>query len=156
MRIKPKQKGAQAVEFALVLPFLVLVVLAVLDFAFLAYNKAVITNASREAARRGTVLTAAVWDTDEISQVACDYARGALINVGPTAITATCDSTAGPTITVTPAAAPAFNTPVTVTVSYVSRGITLFTLGGIWGTGTGTTHVGSPFTLTASTQMNHE
>lgn len=156
MRSLTRQSGAQAVEFALVLPFLVLVVVAVVDFAFLAYNKAVITNASREAARRGTILTAAAWDPDEIGQVACNYARGALINVGPTAITAACDGTAGPTITVTPAAAPAFNTPVTVTVTYVSRGITLFTLGSIWGTGTGPNFVGSPFTLTASTQMNHE
>jgi Flp pilus assembly protein TadG len=158
MRSIRKQDGAQAVEFALILPFLVLVVLAVLDFAFLAYNKAVLTNASREAARRGTVLTAAAWDPADVSQVACTYARAALINVGPTAITPNCDGTVGPTITVTPAAMPAnpFNTQVTVTISYVSRGIVLFPLGSIWGTGAGTNHVGSPFTLTASTQMNHE
>jgi len=156
MRPLRTQKGAQAVEFALILPFLVLVVLAVLDFAFLAYNKAVITNASREAARRGTILSAAAWNPADVGQVACTYARAALINVGPNPIAPSCDSAVGPTITVTPTTTPAFNTPVTVTVTYVSRGITLFTLGSIWRTAEGTNFVGSPFTLTATTQMNHE
>jgi len=150
MRIQ-KQRGAQAVEFALVLPFLMLVVLAVLDFAFLAYNKAVITNASREAARRGVILTAAAWNPADIRQVACNYARGALINVGTTPIATDCAT--GVSITVTPATAPAFNTPVTVAVSYASRGITL---GTIYNLGVGSAFVGSPITLTASTQMNHE
>ena len=45
-----KQKGAQAVEFALVLPFFILILFLVLDFGMLVYNKAIITNASREGA----------------------------------------------------------------------------------------------------------
>ena len=57
------QRGAQAVEFALVLPFFLALLLLIIDFGFLVYNKAVITNASREAARAGTVLTAAPWTT---------------------------------------------------------------------------------------------
>jgi len=47
--------GAAAVEFALVLPLLVFVVFGIIEFGFLLYDKAVITNASREAARRACV-----------------------------------------------------------------------------------------------------
>lgn len=148
-----RHRGAQAVEFALVLPFLILIIFAVLDFFLLAYNKTVITGASREAARHGIILTTAAWNTATVRQVACDYTRTMLINVGAPAISTNCTGATDPQITVTPAAAPAFNTPVTVTVTYTPSG---FTLGTWWGLGTGPNQVGSPMTLTASTQMNHE
>lgn len=146
-------RGAQAVEFALVLPFLLLIIFAVIDFFFLAHNKAVITNASREAARRATLLTTATWNTNDIRAVACNYARGALISVGAPAITTTCNATGDPTISVTPTAAPSFNDPVTVTVSYTVQG---FSLGSWWNLGTGPNSVGAPMVLTATTTMNHE
>ena len=79
------QKGTQAVEFALVLPFLILIIFAVLDFGILVYNKAIITNASREAVRSGTVLSGLTWDASRIAlikQVACNYAKSALIKIG--------------------------------------------------------------------------
>lgn len=148
-----KQKGAQAVEFALVLPFLVLVIFAVLDFGILVYNKAIITNASREAARRGITLSAAAWNTATIKQVACDYAKNTLVTVSSGTRASDCTGTADPVVTVTPLAAPAFNTPVTVNVSY---NVTGFSMGSWWSLGAGSSSVGSPFTLTASTQMNHE
>jgi Flp pilus assembly protein TadG len=156
MKSTQKQKGAQAVEFALVLPFLVLVIFAVLDFGILVYNKAIITNASREAARRGTMLTAATWSAATVAQAACNYARNTVITVAaasPTRTTATCTGTADPTIVVTPVAAPAFNDPITVTVNYSVSG---FTMGTWWGLGTGPNTIGSPFVLTATTRMNHE
>ena len=144
-----QQIGSQAVEFALVLPFMILIIFAVLDFAFLAYNKAVITNASREAARRASVLTAATWNPATVALVACNYARGALIHVGPAA-SGTCS---GATVSVTPTSTPTFAAPVTVTVTYASTG---FSMGSWFNLGTGTSHVGSPITLTATTQMLHE
>jgi len=49
------EHGAAAVEFALVLPLLLFVVFGIIEFGFLLYDKAVITNASREAARRACV-----------------------------------------------------------------------------------------------------
>jgi Flp pilus assembly protein TadG len=149
---RTKQTGAQAIEFALVLPFLILIIFAVLDFGILVYNKAIITNASREAVRHGVILTGAAWNPASVAQRACNYASSALITVSTGTRTATCTGTADPVINVTPIAAPAFNDPVTVTVSYQVRG---FSLGTWWGLGTGTS-VGSPITLTASTQMNHE
>lgn len=147
------QRGSQAVEFALVLPFMILIIFAVLDFAFLAYNKAVITNASREGARRAILLTTAAWSTTTIQQTACNYARNALIRVGTGTSNATCTGSADPTITVTPTAAPAFNAPVTVTVQFNSGG---FSLGNWFNLGNGTPHVGSTISITASTQMIKE
>jgi Flp pilus assembly protein TadG len=149
-----RQKGAQAVEFALILPFFILIIFAVLDFGILVYNKAIITNASREAVRSATVLTAASWSTSTIAQVACNYSGNTLISVAASGgtRTSTCTGSEDPVITVTPATAPAFNEPVTVTVSYTVRG---FSLGSWWGLGTGTS-VGSPLVLVATTQMNHE
>ena len=49
------QKGAAAVEFAIVLPFLVLLVFGIIEFGTMFYNEQVITNASREGARVGIV-----------------------------------------------------------------------------------------------------
>jgi hypothetical protein len=51
---KSKSNSGQAiVEFALVLPILIILLLGVMDFGIVLYNKAVITNASREGARAG-------------------------------------------------------------------------------------------------------
>lgn len=52
-----KNKGAAVVEFAVVLPILLLLVFGIIEFGFLLYNKAMLTNASREAARVGIVYT---------------------------------------------------------------------------------------------------
>jgi hypothetical protein len=49
------QSGAALVEFALILPLLLLLVFGIIEFSLLLYNKAVITNASREGARFGIV-----------------------------------------------------------------------------------------------------
>jgi Flp pilus assembly protein TadG len=48
-------KGASAVEFALVLPLLAVILFGIVEFGLLLYNKQVITNASREGARFGIV-----------------------------------------------------------------------------------------------------
>jgi Flp pilus assembly protein TadG len=50
-----RQSGIAAMEFALVLPLLLLVVFGTAGFGLAILDKVVITNASREAARQGTV-----------------------------------------------------------------------------------------------------
>ncbi|HSB34471.1 MAG TPA: TadE/TadG family type IV pilus assembly protein [Nitrospirota bacterium] len=50
-----REKGASAVEFALILPVLILILFGIIEFGFIIYDKAVITNASREGARAGIV-----------------------------------------------------------------------------------------------------
>jgi Flp pilus assembly protein TadG len=47
------QSGASAIEFALILPVLLLFLFGIIEFSVLFYNKAMITNASREGARAG-------------------------------------------------------------------------------------------------------
>ena len=49
------QDGATAVELAIVLPLLVLLIFAIIELSLLLYNKAIITNAAREGARYGVV-----------------------------------------------------------------------------------------------------
>ena len=158
------QKGAQAVEFALVLPFMILILFAVLDFGILVYDKAIITNASREATRRGVILSATTWDAAVVKQVACNYAKDSLITVSSGTRNATCTGTADPVINLftgstancpgpTGASTPVFKDPVAVTISYAVKG---FSLGTWWSLGTGPTAIGSAITLTSCTQMNHE
>lgn len=48
-------KGAAMIEFALVLPLLAILVFGIIEFGLIIYNKAMITNASREGARVGIV-----------------------------------------------------------------------------------------------------
>jgi Flp pilus assembly protein TadG len=51
-----REDGAAAVEFALVLPILILILFGIIEFGFALYNKEVITNASREGARYGIIM----------------------------------------------------------------------------------------------------
>jgi hypothetical protein len=159
-----KQKGAQAVEFALVLPFFILILFAVLDFGMLVYNKAIITNASREGARSGVLFTPPPWSNAAAIDAACNYARSALIGVNRGTTSAKCDSTGNPAVTVfvggtapcpSPSSSgsktPEFGDLIAVTIKYSFSG---FLLGSGWfGTGTSAS---STFELTACTQMRHE
>jgi Flp pilus assembly protein TadG len=51
MKYRFSQRGASAVEFALILPLLLAIVFGIIEFGAVLYNQAVITNASREGAR---------------------------------------------------------------------------------------------------------
>lgn len=148
-----RQRGAQAVEFALILPFMILIIFAVLDFFLITYNKSVITNASREAARRAVMLSTAAWNTATIEQVACNHLRNTLISVGAPAITTNCTGATDPDIVVTPTTTPGANDTVTVTVTYTVTG---FSLGSWWNLGNDPNSVGAPFAVSATTSMSHE
>ena len=52
-----KENGQSAVEFALVLPILLLIVCGILDFGWLFYNQLSVENACREGARVGCVIS---------------------------------------------------------------------------------------------------
>lgn len=54
-RIHASQKGAAAVEFAIVLSLLIVISFGIIEFGLLMFNQQVITNASREGARAGIV-----------------------------------------------------------------------------------------------------
>ena len=84
-------RGNAIMEFAFVLPFMVIVVLGIIEFGVLFYNQAAVTNASREGARAGMT-----FETDgggnywseaqmqtEVQQKVNDYLQANLLTFGP-------------------------------------------------------------------------
>lgn len=57
-KILKNQKGTSIVEFAIILPLLIILIFGMVEFSVLFYDKAVLTNASREGARGGIVFKA--------------------------------------------------------------------------------------------------
>jgi Flp pilus assembly protein TadG len=90
MRKLRGHKGAAVVEFAIVLPILLLLIFGIIEFGILIYNKQVLTNASREGARAGIVYidgTSRVpagnaSNSDTIKGIVNDYANDYLITFG--------------------------------------------------------------------------
>ena len=102
------QKGAAAVEFAIILPLLLTLVFGIIEFSILFYNKAMLTNASREGARAGIVYAFPNrLSPDEITNVVTNYCSNYLITFG---------SSASPGVSVTPGANA--GDPLTVDVNY--------------------------------------
>ena len=88
------QRGAAAVEFALVLPVLVLLLVGIIEFSLALYDKAVITNASREGARAGILFRdPALTDsemTNLVNGVVTNYCQTRMITFGsPADVTTT-------------------------------------------------------------------
>ncbi len=86
-KIIKSEKGAAAVEFAIVLPLLVLFFCGMIEFGLLFYNKQVITNASREGARAAITKTLdgtslKTDDKAQVNQIIDDYCENNLINLG--------------------------------------------------------------------------
>lgn len=111
------QAGAELVEFALVLPLLLLVVFGIVDFSLALFDKAVITNAAREGARAGVVFkdplpTWAELQT-EASATVTNYCSAHLISFGASTIS----TTLTPLVDVSPAG-PSSGDTVSVTVQY--------------------------------------
>src|ERR1700756_3853965 len=84
--------GIAALEFVLMLPFLMMVLFGIIDVSMILCDKAVITNASREAARAGVVLRATPWTSTQIQAVALNYTQNNLVT-GGTATAATTAAT---------------------------------------------------------------
>lgn len=84
------QRGAAAVEFALVLPVLLILVFGIVEFSVALYDKAVITNASREGARAGIVFRVPPMTDAEILDIVSTYCQNRLLTFGtPTQVTTT-------------------------------------------------------------------
>jgi Flp pilus assembly protein TadG len=106
------QRGASAVEFVIILPLLVVFVFGIIEFGLLFYDKAIVTNASREAARAGIVFQPDPRvDIAQIENVGLNYCGNRLITFG---------SGPGPTVTVPsgPCANSGDELAVTVTYQY--------------------------------------
>jgi Flp pilus assembly protein TadG len=103
------QRGASAVEFAIVLPLLVLFVFGIIEFGIIFYDKAMLTNASREAARKGILFRDPRLTIAEIQSVVDNYCSGKMITFG---------SSTGPTTTVPSGACVNHNDQLSVNVTY--------------------------------------
>lgn len=82
---RSSQRGVAMIETALTLPLVLLVIFGIFNFGFALYNKSVITNASREAARAGIVYTAGANDAaikTYAEDVARQYCTGRMISLG--------------------------------------------------------------------------
>jgi Flp pilus assembly protein TadG len=76
------QNGVAAIEFAIILPLLVLLLFGTVEFGLLLYNQQVITNASREGARAGIVAQSPRLPDAQIAAVVTSYCGGNLITFG--------------------------------------------------------------------------
>ena len=106
MKVRLKsQSGASAVEFALILPILLLLVFGIIEMGFVLFDKAMITNASREGARAGILFRVSPVTEQEIVDVVNTYLGNALItfaeSANPTVTVKKNDSNPGNELTVT-------------------------------------------------------
>ncbi|WP_341319583.1 TadE/TadG family type IV pilus assembly protein [Paraburkholderia sp. IMGN_8] len=115
-----------------------LVLFGIIDVSLLLCDKAVITNASREAARAGVVVRIPQLSVTQISNVALNYTQQNLVT-GGTATT--------PTVTVDQSGGTSPGNPLTVTVTYQYQGLVV---------GSAFSSLTGPVTLTATTAMNYE
>ncbi|AOK07334.1 pilus assembly protein [Burkholderia sp. AU28942] len=131
-------RGVVSLEFALMLPFLLMVLIGIIDVSLLLCDKAVITNASREAARAGVVLRVPMLTTTQIANVALGYTQNSLVSGG---------AATPPTVTVTQANGTTSGSALTVTVTYTYSGMVL---------GTALSALTGPVTISASSVMRYE
>ena len=101
-------RGAAAVELAICLPILILLVCGSIEFGLLFYNEQVITNASREGVRAGITGTV---NTD-IKNIVKNYCSGKLINLNGSSGSSELETDA---VTVS---GPDVNDDLTVSVTY--------------------------------------
>ena len=112
------QRGNAILEFAIMLPILILLISGIIDFSLLFYDKAVITNASREGARYGVILQTTYPTSTAVQTYTKAYCANRLITFASPAPVVT--------VTVTPSSgAPKFGDSLTVTVNYTYTDIML-------------------------------
>lgn len=74
---KREERGAAAVEFALALPLLIILIFGVLEFGLVIHAKGIITQASREGARYGVTYTTTAKTAAAIQTYVQNYLEGA-------------------------------------------------------------------------------
>lgn len=81
--------GASAVEFALVLPLLLMLILGMVEFGTLFYRQAIISWSSREAARTGIVQAAPKPTAGQVQAVVSSVLSKSGLGTSPVAVTVT-------------------------------------------------------------------
>jgi len=72
------QKGVAAVELAVILPFLLILLAGIIEFSLMLYNMQVLTNAAREGARVAVIPVRNATEED-IVNIVKNYGEGKLI-----------------------------------------------------------------------------
>jgi len=103
------QKGAVAVEFAFVLPLLIVLLVGIMEFGLILYNQQVLTNACREGTRAGIVARSPRLDSTAIAKVVNDYTQAHLVTFGSATSAATVIDNSGGT---------SFGDDLKVTITY--------------------------------------
>jgi Flp pilus assembly protein TadG len=109
-----RQHGAAAVEFALVLPIFLTLVMGAIDWGWYFFIDQVVTNCAREGARAGTVLAPPPTSTAAQATAAAEAAGNAFLqraNFTPQGVRATLTTVGG-------------NDAIQVTVSYPAGSLT--------------------------------
>lgn len=132
------QRGAAAVEFALLLPLLLALLMGIVEMGFALYDKAVITAASREGARAGIVLRNPKLSTSEITAIVLQQSQAKLISM---------QAADPPQVTVLQSSPAAYPNTLQVSVQYSFKGLMLGSL---------MQALGSPWVIHATTVMVHE
>jgi Flp pilus assembly protein TadG len=137
-RLLRSDAGSVSLEFIILLPFLIMVLVGIVDGSLILYDKAALTNAARAGARAGTVLKVPPLTTSQIASITTTSAQGSLVSGG---------TASSPTVTVTQSNGTATGSSLQVTVSYAYRGLLLgSTLSALTG----------PIVLNATAVMNYE
>ena len=131
-KTRRSESGASAVEFALLLPVLMMILFGIIEFGLALYRQAILTNASREGARLGIVQSIPAITTAQIDARIDNYLTAAGIIPGD--------------VTRAIVAGGATGTPVTVTL----------TLPYTYAVLPGLTSIAPTINLVASTVMSHE
>ncbi|HSQ91646.1 MAG TPA: TadE/TadG family type IV pilus assembly protein [Nitrospiraceae bacterium] len=126
------ESGASAVEFALLLPVLMMILFGIIEFGMALYRQAILTNASREGARLGIVQSIPAITTGQIDAAIDNYLTAAGVAPGNVARNIVSGGVTG--------------TPVQVTL----------TLPYTYAVLPGLTSIAPTINLTAQTVMRHE
>ncbi len=137
-QMKRRQDGIAAVEFAIVLPVLILLLFGIIEFGLVLFNKQVITNASREGTRAGIVSQTPRLSNAEIESIVYDYCQDHLVTFG---------STSSPSVSISRTGS-GFQDDLTVNVSYLYDFLVLPDLPSI--------SIPGQITLSAQTLMKYE
>lgn len=107
MRMK-NSAGAAIIEFVLIMPVLLMILVGIIDYSFMMYDQAVIENASREGARYGIVKGTSYATTASVIAYAETYCVSNLVSfsakapsVSVTATASTSPPVSGSTLKVT-------------------------------------------------------
>jgi Flp pilus assembly protein TadG len=109
-----RQRGVSAVELAMVLPVLLLMLDAVLELGLMLHNQSVLSSATNIAARAGAAQGNPKLSTTDIAALATTYCEQGLMSWGA-------DHTAVITVTQTPD--PSYQTPLRVSASLTFDGL---------------------------------